>query len=233
MAQHLQVSHAHLLAQCLLIAVQDVGEQFQQGGKLPWLHWIFPSAKHNPTQMDTAWYIQHSLSPIAFSRPELAPDEDEEGMFETVRYLESLIDACIEAGIPANRVVLGGFSQGMVMSLLLHLTSTKYSGKLAGIVALLGYLPLSDGRNRIAELRTEAGFDDKVASGMPIFMGRGLKDPLVPKRIWNNSVQMLKDLGVSEQDIEMHEYEGLAHSINGALLRDLCAWLEKVVPSIN
>ena len=219
--------------QSVLTGREDIGDQFQQGEKLPWLHWIFPSAKHNDTQMDTAWYIQHSLSPIAYSRPELAPDEDEDGMFETVRYLESLIDACVQAGIPANRVVLGGFSQGMAMSLLLHLISTKYSGKLAGIVALLGYLPLSDGRNRIQVLRTEAGFGSAMAHGTPIFMGRGMKDSLVPQRIWKSSVATLIDLGVSEKDVEMHEYEGLAHSINGALLRDLCAWLERVVPSIG
>lgn len=230
MAQHLKVGRTSLSKTDTNEAREDIGDQFQQGGKLTWLHWIFPSAKHNPTQMDTAWYIQHSLSPIAFSRPALAPDEDEYGMFETIRYLESLIDACVEGGIPANRIVLGGFSQGMAMSLLLHLTSIKYSGKLAGIVALLGYLPLSDGRNRIEELRRAAGFPAKRSDGTPVFMGRGMKDSLVPKHIWNNSVQTLRDLGASEQDFEMHEYEGLAHSINGALLRDLCAWLEKVVP---
>lgn len=214
-------------------ALENVADQFQQGHKLPHLHWILPSAKHNQLQMDTAWYVQHSLSPIAYSRPELAPDEDEEGMFETITYLETLIDACIGFGIPANRIILGGFSQGMAMSLLLHLTSKKYAGKLGGIVALLGYLPLSDGRNRLAELRTEKGLPDKVSDDVSIFMGRGLSDSLVPKRVWKYSVDGIKNFGVQERRLEVHEYEGLTHTINGQLLSDLCAWLEKVIPETH
>ncbi|CAK4034617.1 Acyl- thioesterase 1 [Lecanosticta acicola] len=212
-------------------ALQNVADQFQQMDKLPHLHWILPSAKHNPIQMDTAWYIQHSLSPIPYSRPELAPDEDEDGMLETITYLESLIDACVDAGIPANRIVLGGFSQGMAMSLLLHLTSKKYSGKLGGIVALLGYLPLSDGKMRLRELRRERGFGESVEGNVPIFMGRGLKDTLVPKRVWAYSVEGVKEFGVPEDQMEIHEYEGLTHTLHGPLLSDLCTWLEKVVPA--
>ncbi len=50
-----------------------------------------------------------------------------------------MIQEEIEAGIPNDRIFLGGFSQGAAMTLLTGLT-TKY--KLGGFIALSGYLPL-------------------------------------------------------------------------------------------
>lgn len=183
--------------------------------------------------MDTAWFIPHPLPSLAPSRPELQPDEDEEGMLETVAYLESLIDACVDSGIPLSRIVLGGFSQGCAMSLLTHFVSAKYSGKLAGVVGLLGFLPLSDGRQRIPELREQNDLPRMADDGVKLFMARGTIDPLIPTRVWNYTLKGLEDLGVVDGTLDVHEYEGLVHTINGALLRDLCVWLEEIVPSIE
>lgn len=193
------------------------------------MSWILPNAKFNRDTLDTAWYTPNSLPYTTPDRPELAPDEDEEGMLETVAYLESLVDACVDAGVPANRVILGGFSQGCAMSLLTHLTSSKYSGKLGGIVGLLGYLPLCDGKERVQELQAKVSAD---VTQPPVFLVRGKKDEFIPKRVWNYTVKTLKDMGVGDQ-MEVKEYEGLTHTINGPLLRDMCTWLEKVVPPLE
>ena len=66
-------------------------------------------------------------------------EEDEKGMLETSRSLNSLISDEVDSGIPSDRVVLGGFSQGAAMSLLTGLTSER---KLGGIVSLSGWIPL-------------------------------------------------------------------------------------------
>jgi predicted esterase len=39
-------------------------------------------------------------------------DEDQEGMLASVAKLDELIDAEISGGIPSERIVVGGFSQG-------------------------------------------------------------------------------------------------------------------------
>ena len=65
--------------------------------------------------------------------------EDEDGMMESVTNITQLIKAEIDSGLPANRIVLGGFSQGAAMSLLTGLTSEL---QLAGVVVLSGWLPL-------------------------------------------------------------------------------------------
>jgi lysophospholipase-2 len=194
--------------------------------------WILPNAKFNAVNLDSAWFTPHPLPTLAPSRPELRPEEDEEGMLESVAYLESLVEACVNTGIPANRIVLGGFSQGCAMSLLWYLTTSKYSDKLAGIVGLLGFLPLSDGRQRIQELRAESGLSP-VPPKLPLFLARGTKDSLISNRVWNYTLQGLKDLGVEDSTLEVHVYPGLEHTIHGPLLRDMCSWLEKTLPELE
>ncbi|EEB96439.1 hypothetical protein MPER_04429, partial [Moniliophthora perniciosa FA553] len=93
--------------------------------------------------------------------------EDEDGMMESVRSLTQLIDAEIKSGLPANRIVLGGFSQGAAMSLLTGLTSET---TLAGVVALSGWLPLKD--------KFKASLSSHATS-VPIFWGHGTSDPLL------------------------------------------------------
>ena len=69
--------------------------------------------------------------------------EDEPGMLRTVSSLNQLITAEVDAGIPSDRIILGGFSQGAAMTLLTGLTSER---KLGGLIVLSGWLPL---RNKI------------------------------------------------------------------------------------
>ena len=75
-------------------------------------------------------------------------DEDEKGMVESARLIDQVITSEIDSGIDANRIILGGFSQGGTMSLMSGLTSGR---KLAGLAVLSGWLPL---RNKFKSVRT-------------------------------------------------------------------------------
>ncbi|KAF1920367.1 Alpha/Beta hydrolase protein [Ampelomyces quisqualis] len=209
--------------------VENVARQFQNADKLPYMTWVLPNALKNHDLATTAWYMPTRLSPYPPSRPELEDDEDEEGMLTTVAYLTRLIDDLVQEGIPEKRVVLGGFSQGHAMSMLTGLAS-KYAGKLGGIVGLSGYLPLPD---RIPTLREEAGLPKKIDDQVEIFLARGTNDQLVPKRYHRLCYEKLHDYGVLKNSVTLREYEGLGHMMGGAELRDLCAWLEQVVPPLE
>jgi acetyl esterase/lipase len=74
--------------------------------------------------------------------------EDEKGILEAAVAIEALIDSEITAGIPANRVVLGGFSQGGATALFTGVTTKK---RLGGVICLSGWLPLS---HRAKDVRT-------------------------------------------------------------------------------
>lgn len=193
------------------------------------MNWIIPNAEENRDAMSTAWYMPNGFTHFP-DRPELEDEEDEAGMLRTVKYLETLIDACVNKGIPPNRIVLGGFSQGCAMSLLTDLISQKYSGKLAGIVGLMGYLPLAKA-NRINDLRAHAGLPPSVGE-VPVFLAKGKADMMIPGRIWKMSLDKLDQLGLNKEALEVHEYPG-GHSISGPLLKDLCSWLERVVPKLE
>lgn len=151
-------------------------------------------------------------------------------MLATVAYLTTLIDDLINQGVPVNRIVLGGFSQGHAMSLLTGLKS-KHAGKLAGLVGLSGYLPLSD---RITTLREDAGLTKNVCDDdVKVFLARGTGDRLVPKRYHRLCYEKLFELGVKEECVEIKEYEGLGHTMGGKELRDMCEWLEGVLPGLE
>lgn len=114
-------------------------------------------------------------------------------MLRTRAYLHSLIQDEISAGIPADRIVIGGFSQGGAMSILAGLTA---SVKIAGIVGLSSWLLLSQ------------TFKDYVPEGdvnkaTPILMGHGTTDPLIPYDLAEASVKALTEMGY---DVTMKTY---------------------------
>ena len=206
-----------------------MADQFQAAGKLPYMQWIFLDAPENRDVMQQAWYAPTELPSVAPSRPELADPEDEDGMMHSVKHVVSIIDDLVANGVPPSRVVVGGFSQGHATTLLTGLLS-KYSGKLAGLVALSGYLPLID---RIDDLRSEAGLPKQMAERRPMFVVRGKADIAIPRRYLKMQMDKLRDLGYKDEEIELHEYEGLQHTSSGQELRDLCIWLEKILPPIE
>lgn len=65
--------------------------------------------------------------------------EDEEGIRRAAETVHSMIAQEVAAGIPTERIVLGGFSQGGALALFSALT---FPQPLAGVVALSSWLPL-------------------------------------------------------------------------------------------
>jgi predicted esterase len=115
----------------------------------------------------------------------LRRNEDEAGILLSQAYFHELIQKEIDAGIPAERIVLGGFSQGGAISIFSGLTAKV---KLAGIVALSSYLLLS---LKFAELVPKPEFNKDT----PIFMAHGGSDKVVNTELGKKSFDLLKSLG--------------------------------------
>lgn len=118
----------------------------------------------------------------------LRENEDAEGIKASAEYLTSLIDKEIADGIPADRIVLGGFSQGAAMSIYTGLTA---KAKLAGIVSLSGWLLLSK------TFREVLAAGPKANENTPILMCQGDSDPLVRPELSRLSYQMLNAIGMN------------------------------------
>lgn len=143
-------------------------------------------------------------------------NEDQVGILRSCEYIQGLIKGEIDAGIPANRIVVGGFSQGAAVSLIGGLTS-KF--KLAGIVVLSGYLALS---GQFQSLLPSPEFNKQT----PIFMGHGDRDQVVHPALGNKSYEMLKEWGY---DVKFKVYPGLEHSADPEEIDDVAEFIGKVL----
>lgn len=140
------------------------------------IRFILPHAPYRPVTINQgyemrAWYDLYDLS--------FENDEDELGMERSSLCINKLIEDQISFGIPSEKIIIGGFSQGAAMSFYLGL---KYPKKLGGIAALSGYLPLKD--NLTDSLKGEL-------TNMPIFMAHGLYDNVIEIGIADSSFEKL------------------------------------------
>ncbi len=142
------------------------------------IRFILPHAPYQPVTINQgfemrAWYDLYDLS---LKKDE---DEDELGMERSSLIIQKLIEEQISLGIPSEKIIIGGFSQGAAMSFYLGL---KYHKKLGGIAALSGYLPLKE---------KLTGPIKKELINMPIFMAHGLYDNVIDIQIADNSYKKL------------------------------------------
>lgn len=134
--------------------------------------------------------------------------------------MHSLIQSEIDAGIPSDRIVLGGFSQGGAMSMFAGLTAKV---KLAGIVALSSYLVLS---LKFAELVPHP----EVNKGTPVFMAHGDADQVVNFALGKMSYDFLKDKGYNAT---FRQYEGMGHSACLEELDEVESFLRSRLPPLG
>jgi phospholipase/carboxylesterase len=133
---------------------------------------------------------------------------------DSVKRVSALIDQ--EASLLSNRadrVFLGGFSQGCAMSLQVGL---RFPHTLAGIMALSGYLPLA---KSLAVERSDAN------SKTPIFMAHGVWDAVIVPERAEASADILEKLGYQ---VDWNTYP-MEHSLHPDELVDISRFLTMVL----
>ncbi|KAI0030522.1 Phospholipase/carboxylesterase [Vararia minispora EC-137] len=205
---------------------EPVAEMFKS--ELPHVKWILPHAPVQPVTGNggmrmPSWF---DIADFTFD-PARKPVEDEKGMLETVDALNKLITAEVDAGIPADHIVLGGFSQGGAMTLLTGLTTER---RLAGLAVLSGWTPITSKLKMMV---------NRHATSLSIFWGHGEADPLVRFVFARRSLEFLKtelrmapasDSPDELKGIDFHSYTGVGHSTSPHELDDLKNWLKRVIP---
>jgi phospholipase/carboxylesterase len=139
--------------------------------------------------------------------------EDEPGVRASHELIAALVSREKARGLAAGRVVLAGFSQGGAMAL--H-TGLRYPERLAGILALSCFLPLTD------TLATEASPANRE---VPIFMAHGTHDPLIPLARARHARTVLEGLGYH---VEWREYP-MPHAVCAEEIADVARWLRRVL----
>ena len=171
---------------------------------------IFPNAPVRPVTINggmamRAWYD--------ILTPALIRVEDEAGILASEQQIMALIERENARGVACERIVLAGFSQGCAMTL--H-TGLRYPQKLAGLIALSGYLPLMD---RAAPHWQAANQDT------PIFMGHGTQDPVVTIDRGQSTQAVLTSHGYV---VHWHTYP-MPHSVCPEEVHDIASFLKDVL----
>jgi len=177
---------------------------------MPNVRFILPHAPEmavtrNSGYIMPAWYDLYGVTGSS--------TEDEAGIKTSQSYINALIQNEIARGIPAQRIVLAGFSQGGAIAL--H-TALRYPKKLGGILALSTYLPIK------TKLAAEA---NPANAGIPIFMAHGVYDDVISLDLCKISLQTLQN---NHLVVSWHEYK-MAHSVCAEEIVDIHRFLQKIL----
>jgi phospholipase/carboxylesterase len=128
----------------------------------------------------------------------------------TYELLTGWLDGLLaEHGIDHSRTVLGGFSQGTVMSYAMGLGAGRPQP--AGLIALSGFMP------------TVEGFELDLAdrSGFPVAIGHGAGDPVIGVEFARDARERLEAAGAA---VTYEEHPG-GHHVDPRFVSGLAEWL--------
>ena len=160
-----------------------------------------------PQAQDGSWYPQSFLAPLEANEPHLT---------SALRAVEETVETAVDGGVPRERVVLLGFSQGACLA-------TEYAARSAsrygGVIALSGGL--------IGPAVERERYDGSMG-GTPVFLGCGDRDPHIPVERVRESAAVFTALGA---DVTDRIYEGVGHTVLSDELTFVRDLLEDVAES--
>jgi len=143
-----------------------------------------------PAAAGRTWYPYSFLEPLARNEPHLS---------SALRLVGRAVEKATGANLPADRVLLLGFSQGACLALEF---TARNALRYGGVVGLSGGLIGPEG--------TPRDYPGKM-DGTPVFLGCGDVDPHVPKRRVDETAGVLERLGAR---VTERIYPGMGHTIN-------------------
>lgn len=139
------------------------------------------------------------------------PDPDT--FLPTFTTLSAWVDAFLsDAGVDLSRTIVGGFSQGAVMSYALALGPGRT--RPSGLLAFSGFIPEVDG----FELA------DRDLDGWPVAIGHGIYDPVITVDFGRSAKLMLERAGAAVT----YRESPMAHTIDPQYLADLRSWVAEL-----
>jgi len=139
-----------------------------------------------------------------------------ETFFESLASMSGWLDRLPDAlEIPWDRIVLGGFSMGAVMSYSVGLGPGRPTP--AGIMALSGFIP---------DRRGDSSWSWSGPGGLPVAIAHGGADEVIPVEFGRDARDRLEAAGA---DV-LYRESPVPHTIDPAILPDLREWLAKAIP---
>lgn len=163
-----------------------------------------------PQAAGYSWYPYSFLAPM---------EKNEPGLSSALEVLEGLLAKLEAEGIPAERTVLLGFSQGACLT---SEFAARHAKRYAGLVALSGGLIGPPGTPRdYSGLFGSGSFD-----GTPIFLGCSDVDPHIPEARVRESAEVFRRMGAQ---VTERIYPRMGHTVN----EDELSWVSDLLGSLN
>ena len=171
------------------------------------VRFVFP---HAPEMAVTAFGGQRARAWFDFNP---GGGADLPGLKKSVLQIHDLIQNEIDNGIPVERILLAGFSQGGVLAF--H-TALYYPRRLAGILALSTFLADSE---QLGSGKAE------VNAQIPVLMCHGRQDMVLPMAMGKSAFTTLKSAGYT---VEWHEYP-MGHEVCMEEIQEISRWFQSVL----
>lgn len=161
-----------------------------------------------PQAAGGTWYPQSFLAPIAMNEP---------GISSGLSVIDSLVASVAAAGVPAERTMLLGFSQG---GCLASEYVARHPRRLGGLAALSGGL--------IGPDDTPRDYPGSL-DGTPVFLGCSDVDFHIPRERVELTAEVLRRMGA---DVDMRLYPGMGHTVNGDEIEAVKGMMEGVIGDV-
>ena len=172
------------------------------------VRFIFPHAPSIPVTINGGYVM-----PAWYDITEMTIDRkiDTRQIDASARAIHALIEREIENGIPAERIVIAGFSQGGAVG---YEAALSYPERLGGLMAMSTYFATHD----TIQLHS-------ANAEIPIHIFHGKMDPVVPESLGQKAFELLLAKGY-RPDYKTYAME---HSVHPNQIKDISMWLENVL----
>jgi phospholipase/carboxylesterase len=170
------------------------------------VRFVFPHAPQIPVTVNggmvmPAWYDILAM--------DIDRKVDEAGVLASADAVDALIEREIQRGIPAERIVIAGFSQGCAVA---YQAALRYPQQLAGLLTLSTYMAMPV-------------TPSTANASLPVLVCHGSQDPMVPEVLGRRAVDTLTSLGYQPEYLTYP----MEHMVCLEQIRDIGQWLSKVL----
>lgn len=187
---------------------EPIVPELQLPADLP-VRFVFPHAPQIPVTVNggmvmPAWYDILAM--------DIDRKVDEAGVLASADAVDALIEREIARGIPSERIIIAGFSQGGAVA---YQAALRHPKPLAGLLTLSTYMamPVSP---------------SEANASLPVMICHGSMDPMVPEQLGQRAAATLTELGYTPQ----YKSYPMEHMVCLEQIRDIGQWIaQRLMPN--
>ena len=183
--------------------------------KLPHVRFVFPNAPAIPITINggfvmPGWYDIRNLELAAHVKDR----EDPAQIKKSADAVEAIIAREVQRGVPSERIVLAGFSQGGAMALYV---GPRHAHRLAGIMVLSAY-----------ELMRDSGGEHEANKDTPALFCHGRNDSMVPMFAGQAACESARK---SAREVRWYDFP-IGHEVSMPEIQTIAGWLRERLPPV-